>query len=298
MAATVQSAPDRAGRRTQQVTIDREDLVGIAHAERQRLGRMIQFAEPDTWEEPSAASGWWNRDVMAHLAAADTAAAQLLAGQPAEELDEFRGQLDGQVFATDAWNTWTVNRRAGMETRTILDTWGAAAESLLEHAARLSDEAWRDERFPWLAGDIAATYLVQSRVVEWFLHGEDMRATNGVAPGWQFGWQHWPVHLTIDLGVRMLPWTLAEAGHDFSGRSVRIEVSGAGQGTWHWGLGAGEVPGPTADPDATIVGRAPQLALVAGKRIDPEVLLDSGILVLGGDTGLAELILRTIRAYV
>src|SRR4029077_12743639 len=66
MAATVQSAPNRAGRPTRQVTISREDLVGIAHAERQRLGRMIQFAEPDSWDEPSAASGWWNRDVMAH----------------------------------------------------------------------------------------------------------------------------------------------------------------------------------------------------------------------------------------
>jgi len=280
------------------VTISREDLVGIAHAERQRLGRMIQFAEPDTWDAPSAAAGWWNRDVMAHLAAADTAAAQLVAGQPAEELDQFRGQLNGQVFTTDDWNAWTVSRRSEMDTRAILDTWGAAAESLLEHAARLSDEEWRDERFTWLAGDIAITYLVQSRVVEWFLHGEDMRATNGVAPGWQFGWQHWPVYLTIDLGVRMLPWTLREAGHDLSGRSIRIEVSGAGEGEWHWGLGAGEVPGPTAHADASIVGRAPQLALVAGKRIDPEVLLESGILVLGGDTEVADLVLRTMRAYV
>ena len=119
-----------------------------------------------------------------------------------------------------------------------------------------------------------------------------------VAPGWQFGWQHWPVHLTIDLGVRMLPWTLAEAGLDLAGRSILIDVDGAGEGRWHWGLGAGEVPGPNVHPDATIVGRAPQLALVAGKRLDPEPVLESGILVVGGDTGLAELVLRTIRAYV
>ena len=95
----------------------------------------------------------------------------------------------------------------------------------------------------------------------------------------------------------MLPWALAEAGHDLSGRSVRIEVTGAGEGSWHWGLGAGEVPGPTSHPDATIVGRAPQLALVAGKRFVPETLLESGILVLGGDLTIAELVLRTIRAY-
>jgi uncharacterized protein (TIGR03083 family) len=279
------------------VPINREDLLGNAHAERQRLGRMIQFADPETWDDPSAADGWWNRDVMAHLAAGDTAAAQLLAGLPAEELEEYRSTLGDAPFSIDAWNAWTVNRRAGMETRPILDTWGAAAGSMLEHAARLSDDAWRAERFPWLAGDIAAPYLVQSRVVEWFLHGEDMRATNGVGQGWQVGWQHPPVFMTIDLAVRMLPWVLSEAGLDFSGRSIEVDVSGAGEGRWHWGLGADEVPGPDAEPDASIGGRAPQLALVAGKRLDPEEVLASGAIVLGGDQALAETVLRTMRAY-
>ena len=280
------------------MTFSREQLVGIAHAERQRLGRMIQFADPDTWEKPSAADGWWNIDVMAHLAASDTAAAQLAAGMPAEELDAYRAQLADEPFTTDGWNAWTVNRRSGMDVRQILDTWGAAAESFLVHVARLSDDEWRDARYPWLAGDIAPAYLVQSRVVEWFLHGEDMRATNGVAQGWQVNWQHWPVYLTIDLGVRMLPWALARAGYDVAGRTVRVDVDGPGEGVWHWGLGAGEVPAPASVPDAVIVGRGPQMALVAGRRLDPDEVLTSGVLVLGGDTDLAELVLRTIRAYV
>ena len=297
MAATVQSRRNRAGRAKRDVTISREDLVGIAHAERQRLGRMIQYAEPDTWEQPSAAAGWWNRDVMAHLAAGDTAAAQLVAGQPAEELDEFRTQLGDEPFSTEAWNVWTVNRRSGIETRPILETWGAAAESLLEHSAKLTDEEWREVRYPWLAGDIAAHYLIQSRVVEWFLHGEDMRATNGVADGWQVNWQHWPAHLTIDLGVRMLPWALAQAGRDLAGRTIKVTVTGAGEGTWHWGLGPGEVPAPSTLPDAVIAGRAPQMALVAGRRLDPEDALASGNLVVAGNEDLADLVLRTIRAY-
>ena len=205
--------------------------------------------------------------------------------------------LGSEPFSTDAWNAWTVNRRSETPTRTLIETWGAAAESLLEHATRLDEEEWRDNRYPWLAGDIAPTYLVQSRVVEWFLHGEDMRATNGVAEGWQINWQHWPVYLTIDLGVRMLPWALAQAGHDLSGRSIKIDVTGAGAGVWHWGLGAGEVPAASSDPDAVIVGRAPQLALVAGRRLSVDDVLASGVLVTGGDTALAELVLRTIRAY-
>lgn len=279
------------------MTVDREQLLGVAHAERQRLGRMIQYADPSTWEIPSAAAGWWNRDVMAHLGAADTAAAQLLAGGPAEELDEYRGQLGDAPFTVDGWNAWTVNRRSGAEVRQLLEVWGKAADAVLGFAARLAPEEWEANRYPWVAGEIAPRYLIQSRVVEWFLHGEDMRATNGVARGWQLMWQHWPAHLTIDLGVRMLPWALAQTGFDGRGRSVQIDLEGAGEGSWHWGLGAGEVPSANKKPDAIVIGRAPQFALVAGRRLSPDAVLESGAIVLGGDTWLAERVLRTIRAY-
>src|SRR2546428_5608244 len=97
----------------------------------------------------------------------------------------------------------------------------------------------------------------------------------------------------------MLPWALAKAGagHDLAGASVQIDAAGAGEGSWHWGLGAGEVPPPDKRPDAIIVGRAPQLALVAGRRLSTDEVMEAGIVALGGHTGLAELVLRLIRAY-
>lgn len=279
------------------MSLDRDQLIGIAHAERQRLGRMIQFADAATWEQPSAADGWWNIDVMAHLAAADTAAAQLLAGEAATELDEYREKVGVEGFTIDGLNAWAVNRRSGLPVREVLQTWGAAADSLLASCAGLTDDEWASNRYAWIAGDIAARYLLQSRVVEWFLHGEDMRATNGVSTRWQLAWQHWPVHLTIDMAVRMLPWALGRAGHDLAGRSVQIEVSGAGEGTWHWGLGPGDVPSPRKTPDAIVRGRAPQLALVAGRRLSPDAVLDAGTIVLAGDRRLADTVLRALRAY-
>lgn len=275
------------------MSLDREELLGVASAERQRLGRTIQYAAPSTWEQPSAVKGWWNRDVIAHLAAGDTAAAQLVAGEPATELEEYREQLDGQTFAVKGFNEWTVGRRSGLSSREIITSWGQAAQSFLVHCDRLSDEDWDQQRFAWLAGNIAACYLVQSRVVEWYLHGEDMRATNGLGPQVQ----HWPIHLTIDLGVRMLPWALGEAGHNLTNRSVRFDLEGAGGGVWHWGLGSGEVPAPDKGPDAVVSGRATQLALVAGRRLDPDAALDSGNLVAGGNVELGELVIRTIRAF-
>ena len=78
-----------------------------------------------------------------------------------------------------------------------------------------------------------------------------MRATNGLGPEYQ----HWPIHLTIDMGIRMLPWALSQAGLDLTGYSIQVDVEGAGGGTWHWGLGAGEAPPTEKKPDTTIVGR-------------------------------------------
>jgi uncharacterized protein (TIGR03083 family) len=276
------------------MSLGRKRLLGIAHAERQRLGRMIQYAAPQTWEQPSACAGWWNRDVMAHLAAGDTAAAQLVAGEPAVELEEYREQVGEDGFTVDGWNAWCVNRRSGLETREVLTLWGLAAESFLEHSSRLSDEDWEHKRFPWLAGAIRDRYLVQSRVVEWWLHGEDMRATNGLGPEIE----HWPIWLTIDMAIRMLPWTLAQAGHDESGKTVQVDVDGAGEGSWHWGLGPGEVPDPEHKPDAFITGRAPQFALVSGRRLSVDDVLAAGLVVLGADVELGELIMRHIRAFV
>jgi hypothetical protein len=131
-------------------------------------------------------------------------------------------------------------------------------------------------------------------MVEWWIHGEDMRATNGLGPEYQ----HWPIHMTIDLGVRMLPWALGEAGFDLTGNSVSIEVDGAGGGSWHWGLGAGEAPPADKRPDTTIVGRAPQLALVAARRVTAADALASGNLVVGLDAELGAAVLRHIRAFV
>lgn len=276
------------------MSLDRLTLIGIAHAERQRLGRTIQYAEPQTWQQPSACDGWWNRDVMAHLAAQDTAAAQLVNGESAVELDEYRARLEGKEFTVDGFNEFAVNRRSGMPDREVLTLWGKAADAFLALVSPLDDQEWTSNKVPWLSGDIAPRYLVQSRVVEWWVHGEDMRATNGLGPQIQ----HWPVHLTCDLGIRMLPWALERAGLQVRGRSVRVDLGGAGYGAWHWGLGSGETPPADKRPDAYISGRAVQFALVAARRITAEDVLDSGNVVVGGDTALATTILRHIRCYV
>jgi uncharacterized protein (TIGR03083 family) len=273
--------------------VERIELVGIARAERERLGRTIQYSSPRSWDADSLSAGWTNRDVMAHLAAQDTAAAQILGGGVAEEFQAFR-EANGGEFWVDGFNQWAVQVRKDLPTRDILTAWGRAADVFLEHAADLSEEDWSSRRVPWVAGEIGVRYLIQSRVIEWWVHGEDIRLGAGLEPNLQ----HWPMFLTNDLGIRMLPYALGLAGLSFPGASVQVDLGGMGGGSWHWGLTAGETPAEDKKPDAFIEGRAYAFCLVASRRVAAEHFLDEGNLVIGGDEELAELVLENIRAYV
>jgi uncharacterized protein (TIGR03083 family) len=275
------------------VALDRKQLEGIAYAERQRLGRTMQFTEPAAWDQDSVCSGWRNRDIVAHLAAQDIAAAQLMAGEPAVEFDAFRQANDGDLWV-NGFNEWAVKVRDEQPTRQMITEWGQAARALLVLASRLSDDEWRDERIDWVAGEIAVRYLIQSRIIEWWFHGEDIREGSGQGENPQ----HWPVYLANDMAIRMLPWALGQAGLSFPGRSLAVDLEGVGEGHWHWGLEPRTTPGEDKKPDAFINGRGTAFALVAGRRMSADVALDEGELVVGGDEALAILILQVLRAFV
>lgn len=274
------------------MTVDRTELLGVARAERERLGRTIQYAPPSSWDGDSACAGWRNRDVIAHLAAQEVAAAQVIAGEPAAEFDEFR-EANGD-FWVDGFNEWAVVRRKDLSARRVITEWGAAADRFLVHAAKIPAEEWDRMRAPWVAGGIGVRYLVQSRIVEWWLHGDDIR--QGAALGVNL--QHWPVHLTNDMGIRMLPYALGLVGLSFPGKSVKVDLSGVGGGTWHWGLAPREAPAADKKPDVTIEGRAAAFAMIAGKRVPADVYLDDGNVVIGGNEELALDVLASVRAYV
>jgi uncharacterized protein (TIGR03083 family) len=274
-------------------TLDRTTLIGIAYAERERLGRTIQYTPPAAWDADSVCAGWRNRDIVAHLAAQDTAAAQLVGGEPAEEFDMFREANGGELWV-NGFNEWAIKVRDERPTRQLIADWGRAAETFLELCTRLDDDEWQTKRADWVAGSIGVRYLVQSRTIEWWIHGEDLREGAGLEPNYQ----HWPVYLTNDLAIRMLPFSLGQAGLSFPGRSVQVELEGVGGGTWHWGLAPRETPAADKKADAYIDGRATAFALVAARRHPAETFLDQGELVVGSDEELALTLLQHLRAFV
>jgi uncharacterized protein (TIGR03083 family) len=268
-------------------------LVGVARAEREALGRTIQYTEPAQWDLPSVSPGWRNRDIVAHLAASDVLAAAAMGGESPAELEEFVKSREGQPVTVEEFNEFSVQRRAGEPFRAVVREWGHAADLFLARVAKVPPEEWKARKVPWATGDIAVAYLVQSRVMEWWLHGEDIRQGVDLPPRLE----HNPILCTNDLAIRTLPYALGLAGLSFPGRSVKIDLEAVGGGTWHRGLAAGDVPPPTKRPEALISGRAHAFAQVAGRRVPAEDFLADGVLQIDGDEALAMTVLHHVRAF-
>jgi uncharacterized protein (TIGR03083 family) len=273
------------------VTIPREQLLGIAQQEREALGRTIQYTDPSAWDVDSRLPGWRNRDIVAHLAASEAVAAAALGDEPAAEIEAFLSE--GDDLTLERFNDWTVRKRADAPFRAVVAEWGQNANAMLARAAAVPKEEWVTRRVSWVAGEIPARFLVQSRVMEWWVHGEDIRAGAGLEPRRE----HWPIYCTNDLAIRTLPWALGLEGLHFDDKSVQFALDGSGGGTWHYGLAPRELPPERKPPDALVEGRGDRFALVAARRVPAEVFVGDGTLVLSGDVDLAVTVLEHIRAF-
>jgi enediyne biosynthesis protein E11 len=275
------------------MTLDRQWLLATARAEREALGRTIQYTPPQAWDQESPSPGWRNRDIVAHLAAGEVAAAAVIADEVASEIAEYVKGLEDEQATLDGFNEFSVRRRADLPFRQVVTEWGRAADLFLARASQVSPEEWTTKKVQWMAGPLGMSYLVQSRVMEWWLHGEDILAGGGNPPRLE----HPPIYCVNDLAVRTIPYALSLPGLSFPGRSVKVELEAVGGGIWHWGLAPRDNPPPGKAPDAAITGRAYAFALVAGRRVPAEYYLAEGILQTAGDDALAETVLQHLRAF-
>ena len=189
------------------MTLPTEQMLATARHERDALGRTIQYTPPEAWEAESRLPGWRNRDIVAHLAGAEVVAAGVLAADNPAELEEYFKTEEGRQPTLDRFNDFSVKRRLDAPFRQVALEWGSAADLFLARAGRVSAEDWTGRRVPWLTGDIPVRYLVQARVAEWWMHGEDIRAGAGLEPRIE----HWPIFALNDLAIRALPWALTWA---------------------------------------------------------------------------------------
>ena len=275
------------------MALDRTWLLATAREEREAMGRTIQYTEPERFDQPSGSDGWRIRDVLAHLASSDAVAAATIGDEPLTEVQAYFDSLNGSEPTVDGFNAFAVRRRAEEPVRSVISEWGRAADTFLTRCSEVPEDEWSSKRVYWVAGQMRVPYLLQSRVMEWWLHGEDVRLGAELEPRRV----HKPIYCVNDLAIRSLPYALSLAGLSYPGKVLKVELEGSGEGTWTYGLAAREVPPKDAKPDVLIEGRGYEFALVAGQRMDPAMALEAGVLLVGGDVELGETVLRNLRAF-
>src|SRR3954447_26314412 len=192
--------------------MSRTDFIAAASFEREGFGRTVQYTSPEAWDQPSRLAGWDRHDILAHLHAQEIAAAAVLGEEVAPELEEYRASSGGTLDA-DGFNAFAVERRKEVPTRQLAVEWGKAATLVLDRASPVSEQDWASHRIPWLGGDIPIRYLIQTRVVEWWIHGEDIRAGTDL----DVRFIHRSIYLVNALAIRMLPYALGLAGLQLPG---------------------------------------------------------------------------------
>jgi uncharacterized protein (TIGR03083 family) len=273
------------------MTLDRTWLLGVARAEREGLGRTVQYTPPDAWDKATPCAGWRVRDVLAHLAAAEVAAAAVLAGETPTEIDAYAKSLDDENLTLDGFNDSAVRRRAETDVRSVAVEWGRAADLLLVRASKTTALDWVDRRVSWFGADLRIGDFIQMRVTEWWVHGSDMLVGAAMPPRLE----HPPIFCVNDLAIRLIPYALSLKGLSFPDRSAAIDLKGVGGGSWHQGLAGRYTPPERKQPDAIIIGRGQAFAEVAAGRVDADLCLYDGVLQLGGDIELAETVLKSLR---
>ena len=274
--------------------LDRTWLLGVARHERDGFGRTVQYTPPDRWELPTQLGDWRAKDVLAHLSSSEVAIASVLNEEPPAEFEAYLKESGARPSSLDefmnGFNASTVAKRADSTPRSLALEWGNAADLWLARASRFADDDW-GRNVTWAVEEIPRHAIVQSRVAEWWVHGEDIRAAVGLPTRLE----HEPIFVINDYAVRQLTFRLGQEGLSFPGRSVQIDLDGPGEGSWRRGLSRGYRPDPKGEPDAYIEGRGIAFALVAARRVDPDLYLYDGDLQVGGDVDLARTVLRNLR---
>ncbi|MFI6322253.1 maleylpyruvate isomerase family mycothiol-dependent enzyme [Nonomuraea sp. NPDC050556] len=238
------------------------------------MDALLASAVDDDWNK-LIVEGWTLQELVAHLAAKDGLVAAAV-GAPV--LGPPLGALDAAGRTRDVQE----HERARSPEQTRRD-WRAQADALCRHLTALDpSELVAVDGVEAALGD-----QVLARMLETWVHTGDAASTASLrlpdpVP------EH--IHPTADLCARLLPWTMLFSGLDGSGRVLRLELTGAGGGTWHVPLGVADAP--SAGEDASITADVVKFCFLLGGRGEPFSIGAE----LGGDVELARDVLRTAQA--
>lgn len=172
------------------------DPVALQDREVGRLEAFFRACRDDDWRRPTRCEGWTVRDLLAHLAAAET---YHLAGIDGSVEDLMDAAAAAGVRGLDDFNRWQIEHRAGRAAGEVLDEWSGLNRAMRDGFRRLGDTgmvATTGGPYParWQAFHVA-NHLA--------LHADDLGAP--VAPDEATWRRRWRVDVCL-FGVSEAGW--------------------------------------------------------------------------------------------
>ena len=168
----------------------------------------------------SLCEGWDVRDVVVHLVVGDDLASRTLQGE-----DCFPHPTDDeQVLQSES--RARVERLGPLDLEAAVERFRVGRHRLLGQLAGLSQADLR-ENVSWASKPISTFSMVQSRLMETWVHGWDLRHPLGIPTS--FDDRAWWL---TDIGVRHVPYSLAKAGVVAGPVELTVSLDGPAGGSW------------------------------------------------------------------
>ena len=241
------------------------------------LSGTLHSLDPVQGAAPSLCTGWTVRDVVLHLVVGDDLALRALEGERPlpEPTDDDEVLRDLAVRMVRAHGDVPLDEAVAMS--------DDRRARMLAAVAQL-DEADLLREVPWAATGVSRRALVQSRLMETWIHGWDLRRPLGIPQ--PFDDRVWWVS---DLAVRTLPYAFAKERRHPPAGTVRVTLDGPGGGTWERRLPDG------GEGTVTVSGPSWAWLVLAGRRDVRPDLARGALTAAPGPAGAA--LLGAVRAF-
>lgn len=243
------------------------------------LDRLIDPLDAADWSRPVPdCPGWDVSDVVLHLAQTD----EMVMAGPVEGNAAAAARMAGGPAAADDTTDEVVDRMVaherGAPPAAVLARWRAASSSM---RAFFADRGPRDP-LPWVVGELPARTLATTRVVECWIHTEDVATALGAEgdPGTRAGDRLWHV---ARLAWRTLPYAFTRAGREpIEPDAVHLALTAPHGDTWTFG---------PPDAPTVVTGPVVDFCMVAARRVAPGT---TGVTATGPQ---ADAVLALVRTW-
>jgi len=222
---------------------DLASILADLAAEHDDLDRIVAPLDAAAWEAPTPSEGWAVRDQIGHLAYFDREAVRALT-----DPDGFSAGLADLLVDPVGWMERSVDEGRALAAPDLLRVWRERRATLLDASRDLDPAA----RIPWYGPPMSALSFLSARLMETWIHGQDVADALGVERVPTARLRH-----VAHISVRARGFNYSQHGKELPDREVRVELAAPDGEVWTWG---------PQDATDRVSGDAEEFCLVTTQR--------------------------------